>query len=160
MEVYMETQERITKINELFQLSEDAKKGYRLAATEVDQGQFKNVFRLTAQQRASYATLWKEELQNAGTTPVKDGTGKGRIHRAWMQLRNRLHPHDYHSVMTECARGEEEAMKVYTDIFENKLLPELEPILHEQFVSIIEMRDWLMADKMKEGVWSGKTMGL
>jgi uncharacterized protein (TIGR02284 family) len=60
-----------------------------------------------------------------------------------MNLRHTINQKNDEVVLDECIRGEESALKAYQDVFEAKLLPEMEEMLRAQFMNIIETRNKL-----------------
>jgi len=132
------------RLNELIQVCRDANQGYWQAASEIEDATFRKLFREKALERNDYACDLQEIALRAGVKPEREGTFSGRVHRTWMNVRHHLNPHQDQVIFLECKRGEEHALGVYQDIFENNLFPEIQPQLQKQFVTMIEMRDLLM----------------
>lgn len=131
------------KLNELIQLCKDSSRGFRLAAGEASDKSHQEFFRAKALERNDFARNLQNVALKIGMVPTRNQSVLGTVHRAWMNLRHVLNPHHEEIPLLECRRGEEHALKVYQDIFEEHLLPEMEPVLQEQFVSMIETRDTL-----------------
>jgi uncharacterized protein (TIGR02284 family) len=133
----------IQKLFDLIEVSRDAEKGFRLAATETNDLRTRAIFQITAQQRKDNASKLQTEMRKFGVKPPVGGSIAGLLHRGWMNVRYQLSLHSEASVKVECLRGEEQALGVYQDLFWDKSLQELQPMLEEQYVKIIEMRDRL-----------------
>ena len=134
---------RIETLNELIEVCKDARIGFWQAASEVENKSYMELLRKQAFQRNAFAFNLQETALKLGMKPATQGSFFGKLHRAWMGLRHHLNPHSDKVVLLECKRGEEHALNVYNEVFENNLLPEIQPILEKQFVSMIEMRDGL-----------------
>jgi uncharacterized protein (TIGR02284 family) len=144
MEDFMEKETNASeRLNDLIQVCRDANQGYWQAASEVEDATFRKLFREKALERNDYACDLQEIALRAGVKPEREGTFSGKVHRTWMNVRHHLSPHQDNVILMECKRGEEHALGVYQDIFENNLLPEIRPQLEKQFVTMIEMRDLL-----------------
>ncbi len=142
---------KVEKLNELIQVCKDGRRGFWQAASEVDNKSSVELLKKEALQRNAFAYDLQDAALKLGLRPAADGSMMGKLHRAWMSLRHQVNPHHDAVVLLECKRGEEHALTVYQDVFENHLLPEMEPILEQQFVTMIEMRDELgaMTEKKK-----------
>ncbi len=135
--------ESIEKLSKLVQICKDGYRGLWQAAGEVENESHKQLLRARAFQRMAFLADLEEWVSDFGAEVKKDGTLSGKLHRGWMNLRHSLNPHEDKVVLLECQRGEEYALKVYQDIFDKKMLLELQPALEEQFVSLVETRDIL-----------------
>jgi uncharacterized protein (TIGR02284 family) len=156
----MQTQKQlaIQKLSELVQVSQDAEKGFQKAASETHDQREQALFRMTAQERAQFALQLQKEMRKMGGSPPYGGTALGMLHRGWMGIRYQLTFHSENSVKQECLRGEEKALGAYQDLFWDKLLPEIQPLLEEQYVRIIEMRDRLRDETHPEDSEPEKTI--
>jgi uncharacterized protein (TIGR02284 family) len=137
-------QQMVTKLNELIHLYKDSEQGFRQAAKEVNDKHTKAMFLLTANERAGYVARLQKEVRDLGGIPARGGSLPGMLHRSWMNLRYLLNLHKEQVVLQECLRGEEKALSSYVDLFFDHPFPEVEPMLSEQYVRIIEMRDHLL----------------
>ena len=136
--------DQVKAFTEMIDVCEDSRKGLWQAALQLDNKTFGERLRKEAFQRNAFAYDLQDLARDFGVAPLKKGSFWGKLHRNWMSFRHRLNPHHDKVLLLECQRGEEHALQVYQDVFENKLLPEIQPILEEQFVSMIEMRDKLV----------------
>jgi uncharacterized protein (TIGR02284 family) len=139
----MKNQVVVSKLNDLVQTYKDSEKGFTLAAREIHEERFKMLFRRAAGQRAEFAREVQEEVRKLGGVPATGGTFTGSFHRCWMNFRYQLNLHHDEVVLYECLRGEEKALEKYEDLFLDRLDPEIEPVLSDQCVKLVEMRDHL-----------------
>jgi uncharacterized protein (TIGR02284 family) len=157
----MQTQREmaISKLSELVQVSKDAEKGFRQAAAEMHDKQEQAVFRMTSQERAEFAFRLQDAMRKQfGVKPPSTGSIAGLLHRGWMNFRYQLSLHNEDIVKKECLRGEEKALGTYQDVFWDKILPNIEPMLEEQYVKIIEMRDRLREETHHDGTSKEKSI--
>lgn len=139
----MQKQQVVSKLNDLVETYKDSEKGYRQAAKEVHDQKFKTLFRRAAGQRASFAREMQDEVLRLGGKPATGGTLAGSLHRGWMKFRYQLNLHDDEVVLYECLRGDEKALERYQDLFFDRLYPEGEPLISDQCVKLVEMKDYL-----------------
>jgi uncharacterized protein (TIGR02284 family) len=130
-------------LNELIRVCRDANQGFGQAASEVKDPLFRRLFRETAMERFHFLYNLSDSALKSGLQPSKEGTLAGKLHRSWLNFRHLLNPRKDSVVLMECRRGEEHGLKVYQDAFEKNLLPEIHSKLEEQFVKMIEMRNFL-----------------
>jgi uncharacterized protein (TIGR02284 family) len=136
---------KIEILNELIEICKDSRSGFWQAAFEVENKSHRELLRKEALERNAFAFDLQNNALKLGIKPTTDGTLMGAFHRAWMGLRHHLNPHHDEVVLLECKRGEEHALHVYEEVLEKNVLPEIQPVLEKQFVSMIESRDELGA---------------
>lgn len=135
--------EMIQKLSELIQACKDGYRGFWQAAGEVENQSYKQLFRAKAFQRMGFLATLEDAGLELGVKPTREGSLSGKLHRIWMNFRHNLNPHEDTVVLLECRRGEEHALKIYQDIVQDNVLPEIQPALKAQFVSVAETRDTL-----------------
>jgi uncharacterized protein (TIGR02284 family) len=135
--------EDLKMLNELIGVCRDANQGFSQAASEVKNPLFRRLFREKAMERFHFLYNLCDSAAKSGLQPSKEGTFAGKLHRSWFNFRHLLNPREDSVVLKECKRGEEHGLSVYQDVFEKNLLPKMRPELEEQFVKMIEMRDFL-----------------
>ena len=73
-------------LNELLQKTYDAKKGYQLAVEKVENPSVKQFLKDKVTQRRHFAADLKTAILEFGWEVEKEGSFKGQMHRAWMEL--------------------------------------------------------------------------
>jgi uncharacterized protein (TIGR02284 family) len=135
--------ERVHALNNLIQICKAGEFGFRQAAEELETKEHRILANTTAFKRHEFATALEDQVAKFGVTPPDHATVQAGIHRFWMNLRHAINKRNDEVVLDECRRGEESALKTYQDVFESKLLPDMEEMLRAQFMNIIETRNKL-----------------
>lgn len=138
----MKYSEKITnRLNDLLTKTYDAEKGFKLAQEKVDNLSIKKFLADKAQQRYNFGHELKNEIQKFGELPEKDGSLKGDVHRAWMNLTATLSNDNSEQVLEEVERGEKASLKEYNDILNDSdmiLTPSTENLLKKHHDEIKE----------------------
>jgi uncharacterized protein (TIGR02284 family) len=138
-------EQRVHALNHLIQICKAGEYGFRQAAEELASKEHRILANTTALKRHEFATALEDQVAKFGITPPDHATVQAAIHRFWMNVRHAINKRNDEAVLDECRRGEESALKAYQDVFEAKLLPEMEEILRAQFMNIIETRNKLFS---------------
>ena len=116
----MDRNDEIKKMNDLHELLADSRKGYHEAAEKVDSpqlGQF--LQRLSAQRDSMQTELAGEIRRFKNDDRLQDGTVKGTLHRAWMDIRDALGASDDINMLDECERGEKYLVERFDEVLNN-----------------------------------------
>ena len=135
--------EKVHALNHLIQICRAGEFGFRQAAEELVTKEHRVLANAAAFRRHEFASALEDQVTKFGVTPPDHATVQAGIHRFWMNVRHAINGRNDEVVLDECIRGEESALKAYQDIFEGKLLPEMEEMLRAQFMNIIETRNKL-----------------
>lgn len=135
--------QKVHALNHLIQICKAGEFGFHQAAEELATKENRILANTTAFKRHEFAIALEDQVAKFGVTPPDHATVQAGIHRFWMNLRHAINKRNDVVVLDECRRGEESALKAYQDIFEAKLLPEMEEMLRAQFMNIIETRNKL-----------------
>lgn len=136
-------EQKVHAINHLIQICKAGEFGFRQAAEELGTKEHRLLANTTAFKRHEFASALEDQVATFGITPPDHATVQAGIHRFWMNVRHAMNKRNDEVVLNECIRGEESALKAYQDVFEAKLLPEMEEMLRAQFMNIIETRNKL-----------------
>lgn len=101
----------------------DAHKGYMKAAEHVRSPELANAFRVQALQRKKFALDLETEANVFGSDireKIKNGTFQGSLHRTWMDLKTALSLNHDEAMLEECIRGENDALKQYNELVNDK----------------------------------------
>ncbi len=141
-------------LNNVIQTIKDGQAGFWTAADDVKSFELKEVFRGYSEQRSTFAAELQALTRTYGEFhPAESGTVAGALHRGWINLKSALSTADEGAVLTECERGEDQAVQQYEKALRD---PELdsnaEALLRTQYVAvkaahdrIRELRDSLVA---------------
>jgi len=118
----MKTKEEMgEKLNELLEKSYDAREGFAKASKSAKNKKLQDYFRQKSEEREIFIKELKEEIVGYGENPKTDGSLKGDVHRAWMNLKSSVS--DDESLLEESLRGEKAALEDYKEITKEKDLP-------------------------------------
>lgn len=121
----METNKELIKhLNGLLEKSNDAVRGYKEAAEEVDTPALKTFLERNANTRQSFVQDLRQEVTSLGGDPEDDTSVKADMHRGWINLKTALSGNDDEAVLEECLRGEEAALKEYDDVLKDYDVPQ------------------------------------
>ncbi len=111
------------EIKEILEKNEDGFKGYEKAAKNAEGAALRTYFQNKASKRKEFNLSLKREIQNAYTDFDVDGTFKGSIHRAWMDVKSLFSADEDESMLEESIRGDKAAIDEYNDVIEYDNLP-------------------------------------
>jgi uncharacterized protein (TIGR02284 family) len=108
--------EIISTINGLIETLKDGQEGFKQAAEAVKDSDLKSLFNEFSQQRARFATELQDQAMSLGETEPEEGSSaSGAMHRAWINLKSAVTSGDDHTILAECERGEDSAVKEYEE---------------------------------------------
>lgn len=131
--------EMIKMLNKLIEVCKDSEKGFREAAVDVRDDDFKETFLGYARRVGHFGAALQDEVRKLGATPRDRGSVLALLHRSRIHLRAILNWHDAHLMLLECERGEKKALDTYGEAIELTLPTEIKSIIEKQFVELIEM---------------------
>ncbi|WP_318312614.1 ferritin-like domain-containing protein [Flagellimonas crocea] len=130
-------------INDIIQKNEDAIKGYEKAAENAKEIGLKNYFRTKCKERKNFLVGLKASVPALDTRDDVDGSAKGAMHRAWMDVKAFFSADNDESMLEEAIRGDKAAVEEYNEVLANTDLPiETAEIIREQ-------RDWIVKNLEK-----------
>lgn len=123
-------------INYLIETAQDGADGYRAASEDVKDPALKQVFTEYASQRAQFASELRSYATSAGGDPAKGGSVSAAVHRGWINLKSVVTGRDDAAILAECVRGDENAVKAYTDATGASLPSEAATIVSRQAAAV------------------------
>ena len=85
------------------------------AADGVADPELVQVFAEYGVQRAKHVGELQDRVRTLRGTPEDSGTVGGEVHRAWMGLKAAVDSTETHTILAECVRGEEAALRAYRE---------------------------------------------
>jgi uncharacterized protein (TIGR02284 family) len=128
-------------LNGLVRTCKDGENGFRTAAENVEDPNLRRLFESYSQQRAEFAAELQMEVERLAQKPADDGHVTAAFHRGLMDLKGGLAGRDEGSIISECERGEDAALKVYDEALGIALSPELRGLIERQYRGIREAHD-------------------
>jgi len=124
-------------LNDIIKKNEDAIKGYEKAAENTEDFGLKSFFKTKASERRIFLTELKASAPALETRDEIDGSGAGRLHRTWMDIKAFFSGDDAEAMLEEAIRGDKAAIEEYNEVLADTHLPtEAASVIRKQ-------RDWL-----------------
>lgn len=142
-------------INALISTTIDSVEGYRAAADDAANDQFRSIFTSRADEREEVVRELQEHVRELGGKPEDDGSALAGAHRFMMNVRDALTGRDDDAVIAEVERGEDHIKHKYeAALSDMELSPQCRDIVQRCFRSVKEGHDQMR--DLKHGV-SGRT---
>jgi uncharacterized protein (TIGR02284 family) len=132
-------------LHELIQTSKDGEHGFRTAAESVEDSNLRHLLESYAQQRAEFAAELQLEVRRLAEDPVDGGHAAAEFHRGWQEIKAGLTGGDDATVVAECERGEDAALRVYRKALDSDLPNDLRMIVERQLVEVKEAHDHILS---------------
>jgi uncharacterized protein (TIGR02284 family) len=132
----------IRVLNGLIATTIDSVDGYREAANDVDNDQFRSMFLERADERDDVATRLQEQVRILGGTPEDDGTALAGAHRMFMNLRDAVTGTNDTGLVAEVERGEDHIKAKFDEAMADADLSiETKAIVEDCYTSVREGHD-------------------
>jgi uncharacterized protein (TIGR02284 family) len=128
-------------LNDLIDTCKDGQEGYRVAAENIKNSEFRRLFNIFSQQRAQFVTELQAEVNRLGSEPSEVGTVTGRIHQGWIGLKAKVTGSDEAAIIAECHRREEAAVNSYQDALKADLPLDVQYVVKRQYMDIKDAYD-------------------
>jgi uncharacterized protein (TIGR02284 family) len=134
--------EIISTVNSLIETLKDGEEGFKQAAEAVSDSDLKSLFHEFSQQRARFATELQVEALNLGEIePEESSSTAGAMHRAWINIKSAVTSGDDHTILAECERGEDSAVKEYEEALKADLPAPLDDIISREYAEVKDAHD-------------------
>ncbi len=131
-------------LKEVINILEDGQKGFADIGSHLKDETLKRYFLAESLKRANFRAELENELHRHGVHDVHEtGTTSGALHRAWFDLKEKLHAADDHSLLASAEQGEDQAKKVYADALSQELPLPVKQLLTEQNAHILSSHDYV-----------------
>jgi uncharacterized protein (TIGR02284 family) len=128
----------ISTLNNLIETCRDGQNGFQEASEGVTNSEYKRLFEQYAQQRAQFVGELQGEVRRLGGDPQTTGSVAAALHRGWINIKSAVSGKDEHSILEECERGEDSAMRNYQAALAEPLPPEVMTVVRRQYQAIQE----------------------
>jgi len=143
--------EVISTLNGLIETCRDGQNGFKAAAEGVRDSELKSLFYTYSQQRAQFVGQLQDEVRRLGGDPENTGSVAASLHRGWIDIKSAVTGGDDASIITECERGEDSAVKTYSDALGKDLPAGVRPVVERQFAAVREAHDRIRALERASG---------
>jgi len=132
----METNDRNAAVlNDLIEINNDRVEGYQKAAKETakDDGDLRSLFNNMADESRGYAEELRKYVRDEGSAPAEGTTNRGKVYRAWMDIKAAISGKDRKAILSSCEFGEDAAQRAYkTALEEDQLSGEVRSVITDQ----------------------------
>jgi len=134
--------ELVENLQNILEKNYDAEAGYKKIMLKAEGNALKKWLQERAAERSNFATEIDEQLRLINEQPIKDGSLKATVHRAWIDVKTALSLDTDESILEECIRGENESISQYESVLNGGIYNEkLSVILASQMLKIKENID-------------------
>jgi uncharacterized protein (TIGR02284 family) len=141
----MDNSDLVSTLNDLIETSKDGEEGFRTCAEDISDAQLKTMFASRSQECAKAALELQEQVRALGGEPEKSSSMSGTLHRRWIDIKSAITGKDDVSILNECERGEDVAVKSYRQALEKDLPASIRTIVQRQFDGVMRNHDQVKA---------------
>ena len=135
------SQESVSILNELIQVTRDSEEGFRTAVNNVDEDSLKQVFTKKAERCSNAVAELQKKVSEFKGEYEEGGTLLGAMHRGWVNIKGSLTGKDSHAILSECERGEDVIKAAYAKALESNLSESIRPMIQSQYESVVKEHD-------------------
>jgi uncharacterized protein (TIGR02284 family) len=140
------TAKTIEILNDLILINNDRIAGYELALKEVEESEgdadLIPMFLRFIDDSRRYKVELGTEIAAFGKSMDTGTTVSGKLHRAWLAVREAFTGHDRHSILEECEFAEDAIKKAYEEALSNEIMAAyIREMLMEQQTELLEAHD-------------------
>ena len=136
-------------LNDLIQINNDRIEGYEKAIKETGIGDndLRSLFQTMANESRQYVSELQQHVVLEGEEPTKDTTVRGKIYRAWMDVKATFTGKDRKSILESCEYGEDAAQRAYERALEDSedLSPDVATLIMDQKMQLRQSHDKIRA---------------
>lgn len=137
----MDTENIISTLNDLIEVSKDGEEGFQTCAEDADDPELKLYFADRAQECKTGAKELQEMVLSLGGEPDTSSSLSGTLHRRWIDIKTAFTSHDDVAVLDECERGEDIALSAYHEALEEDLPLSVRTVVERQLVGVQRNHD-------------------
>jgi uncharacterized protein (TIGR02284 family) len=133
-------------LNDLVLINNDRIEGYQKALKELKESdenlELQPIFLKYIDDSRRYKMEIGTEIQALGRDIAEGTSVGGKLHRAWIEVKEAFTGHDVHNLLEECERGEDAIRNAYQSVLNDDVLPSyIIAMLDEQLQEILDAHD-------------------
>lgn len=153
----MDNDKAINTLNDLIETLRDGQEGFKEAADNAQSADLKSLFNQVSLERAQMVGELQQEVRSLGGDPENSSSTAGALHRTWINIKGTLTGRDDQSILNECERGEDSAVRAYADALKEQHLPAvLRTLVERQFAEIKQVHDRVKSMRDAQSAASGR----
>ncbi len=137
----MDKEDVIDVLNTLIEVSKDGEFGFTTCAEYARSPALRTLLRRHADDCSQAARELQMAVQRHGGQPLADGSVSGSLHRGWVAARTLLSGYRDETILEECERGEDLALRQYADAIANPLPADVHALLQRHLVGVSRTHD-------------------
>ena len=136
-------------LNDLIEINNDRVVGYEKAAKETatSDADLRAIFNEMASESRKYISELSNYVARRGEEPADGTTTKGKIYRAWMDVKATFSGKDRKAILASCEFGEDAAQRAYEAALstDSELTTEVRQLINEQKTKLRKSHDKIKA---------------
>lgn len=132
----------VDTLNDLIKTTIDSVDGYRSAAEDAENSEYRSIFFDRANERSAVADQLQAYVRELGGEPNTDGSIAAGAHRAFMDLKSAITGNDDKAVVAEVERGEDLIKHKFEEAMsDSDISPETRSVIDRAYKSVKEGHD-------------------
>jgi uncharacterized protein (TIGR02284 family) len=136
-------------LNDLIEINNDRVRGYEKASKETDSkdADLRALFDAVSAKSRGYVNDLSQFVSQAGEKPAQDTTLRGKIYRAWMDVKATFSGKDRKAILASCEFGEDAAQRAYDAALASdaEISAEVRQVIMDQKTSLRKDHDKIKA---------------
>lgn len=137
----MDKEDLIDVLNTLIEVSKDGEFGFSTCAEYARSPALRTLLQRRADDCGEAARELQVAVQRHGGRPQVDGSVAGSLHRGWVAGRTLLSGYRDGTILEECERGEDLALRQYADAIANPLPADVHAMLQRHLAGVSRTHD-------------------
>ena len=137
----MDKEDLIDVLNTLIEVSKDGEFGFSTCAEYARSPALRTLLQRRADDCGEAARELQVAVQRHGGRPQLDGSVAGSLHRGWVAARTMLSGYRDETILEECERGEDLALRQYADAIANPLPADVHAMLQRHLAGVSRTHD-------------------
>jgi uncharacterized protein (TIGR02284 family) len=137
----MDKEDLIDVLNTLIEVSKDGEFGFGTCAEYARSPALRTLLQRRADDCGEAARELQVAVQRHGGRPQLDGSVAGNLHRGWVAARTMLSGYRDETILEECERGEDLALRQYADAIANPLPADVHAMLQRHLAGVSRTHD-------------------
>ncbi|MDO8299925.1 PA2169 family four-helix-bundle protein [Lacisediminimonas sp.] len=141
----MDDDDIIAMLNDLIETCKDGEQGFQVCAEDISDPDMKAFLLDRARTCAQAAIELQEHVVGLGGEPETSGSVAAGLHRRWVDIKSAVTGKDDETILDECERGEDVAVKSYRGALEKDFPLALRSMVEKQYKGAVRNHDQVKA---------------
>jgi len=139
--IFMNNDDVVKLLNKLIETCRDRQEGFRTAAENIRNSEFRRFFNIFSQQRAQFVTELQAEVRRLGGEPADRASMTAASHQGVTNFRSARDAGDEASIIAECQRREEGAVSRYQEALKADMPLDVQYVVKRQYMDVKDTFD-------------------